>query len=291
MFSGERLKYIALFLLLFIFGCGEKPADLVFDNPNDPLSPNYVKKDNNADQTNNTGIIGKDDVTMVLIPAGEFQMGYNGGYDNEKPVHTVYLDAFYMDIYEVTNAQYKKFMDATGHKAPEYWNDSNYNALNHPVVGVSWNDASAYCSWAGKRLPTEAEWEKSARGGLVGKKYVWGDEWPPPSKAGNFYDSITNDGYNYTSPVGSFKPNGYGLYDMAGNVWEWCADWYDGNYYANSPKSNPTGPSSGSSRVLRGGSWFYYNVNLLRVADRYLCDPTYYFLNVGFRCVGLPVTP
>jgi len=239
-------------------------------------------------------IIGKDGAEMVLIPAGEFQMGDNYFIDAE--VHTVYLDAFYIDKYEVTNAQYKKFMDATGHKAPKYWNDANYNKPNHPVVGVDWNDASAYCSWAGKRLPTEAEWEKSARGGLVGKKYVWGDEWSPPSKAGNFDDETTvdssrisgySDGYVWTSPVGSFKPNGYGLYDMAGNVWEWVADWYDRNYYSSSPKSNPTGPSSGSSRVLRGGSWDDADDYDLRVAYRDLYVPTSNGSHVGFRGAGL----
>jgi len=202
-----------------------------------------------------TTVTEKDD--MVLIPAGEFQMGSNES-DDEKPIHTVYLDAFYIDKYEVTNAQYKKFMDAKGYKAPGYWNDPKYNAPNHPVVGVTWNDAKAYADWAGKRLPTEAEWEKAARGGVTGKKYVWGDEWPPPNKAGNFDNSITKDGYTYTAPVGSFKPNGYGLYDMAGNVWEWCADWYDNNYYFTSTKSNPAGPSSGTYHVCRGGSWYYY---------------------------------
>jgi formylglycine-generating enzyme required for sulfatase activity len=244
--------------------------------------------------TGTSTIIGKDGAEMALIPAGEFQMGSNDGQDDEKPVHTVYLDAFYIDKYEVTNAQYKKFMDATGHKAPAYWNDSNYNGPKQPVVGVDWYDAKAYAEWAGKRLPTETEWEKSARGGVVGKKYVWGDEWPPPSKAGNFDDEKTvdnfvidgySDGYVYTSPVGSFKPNGYGLYDMAGNVWEWCADWYDSNYYANSPKSNPKGPDSSSSAVLRGGSWYFSLDLTLRVASRYFLNPILDYYLVGFRCV------
>jgi len=226
---------------------------------------------------------------MILIPAGEFQMGYNDGLDDEKPVHTVYLHAFYIDKYEVTNAQYKKFMDATGHRTPYYWDDTNYNAPNHPVVGVDWNDASAYCSWAGKRLPTEAEWEKSARGGLVGKKYPWGDTLTHDDA--NYYGTGGKDKWDGTSPVGSFAPNGYGLYDMAGNVWEWCADWFDSNYYASSPKSNPTGPSSGSSRVLRGGSWHYYYVFHLRVAARSYFAPSSYYFFVGFRCVGLSVTP
>jgi sulfatase modifying factor 1 len=231
-------------------------------------------------------IIGKDGAPMVLIPAGEFQMGdsFKEGQDNELPVHTVYLDAFYMDVYEVTNAQYKKFMDTTGYKAPAYWNDPNYNAPNTPVVGVTWYDAKAYADWAGKRLPTEAEWEKAARGGLVGKRYPWGDTISHDDA--NYEGTGGKDTWTYASPVGSFAPNGYGLYDMAGNVWEWCADWYDGNYYVNSPKSNPEGPDSGSYKVLRGGSWFSTDYYLLRTAYRYgYRSPTNYYGDVGFRCV------
>jgi len=225
-------------------------------------------------------IIGKDGAPMVLIPAGEFQMGSND-YDDEKPVHTVYLDAFYMDAYEVTNAQYKKFMDATGHRAPEYWNDPKYNAPNQPVGGVSWYDAKAYADWAGERLPTEAEWEKAARGGLVGKKYPWGDTLTHDEA--NYFGTGGKDMWEYASPVGSFAPNGYGLYDMVGNVWEWCADWYGSAYYAMSPGRNPRGPSSGSSRVLRGGSWSVVGSSR-RVATRDSSDPTYTSSAVGFRC-------
>ena len=227
--------------------------------------------------------IGKDERTMVQIPAGEFQMGSNDGYNNEKPVHTVYLNAFYIDRYEVTNAQYKKFMDAKGYKAPT-WNYSNFNAPNQPVVGVSWNDAIAYAEWADERLPTEAEWEKSARGGLVGKKYPWGDNLT--HNDANYWGTSGKDKWKYASPVGSFAPNGYGLYDMAGNVWEWCADWYNESYYTNSPRQNPTGPSSGESRVARGGSWFNDDDYLLRVAYRGYLGPT--LVNegtTGFRCV------
>jgi formylglycine-generating enzyme required for sulfatase activity len=230
-------------------------------------------------------IIGNDGAPMVLIPAGEFQMSDSlDGMWDALPVHTVYLDAFYIDIYEVTNAQYKKFMDATGHKASVYWNDPNYNAQNNPVVGVSWDDAKAYADWADERLPTEAEWEKAARGGLSGKKYPWGDEVTHDNA--NYGGTGGKDIWNGTSPVGSFDPNGYGLYDMAGNVWEWCADWYGGNYYANSPKLNPIGPSSGSYRVLRNGSW-YDDTYYLRVASRYYSDPRIIHSSVGFRCAWL----
>jgi len=269
-------------------------------------------------------MIGKDGAKMVLIPAGEFLMGTdpaeipalvqlakNQGFSNaaslfedETPRHIVSVDAFYMDAYEVTNAQYKKFVQATGHREPEGfgidriegntvyfkfefkpWNDKNHNGDNQPVVCVSWDDAKAYAEWAGKRLPTEAEWEYSARGGLAEKRYARGDDWPPPKNSGNFADEITkktfpswaiingyDDGYVYTAPVGSYKPNGCGLYDMAGNVWEWCADWYDNKYYANSPKQNPKGSDSSSFHVLRGGSWFNYGG--LRVACRFDNVPT-----------------
>lgn len=244
-------------------------------------------------------IIVEDEAPMVLIPAGEFLMGDD--YFGDAKVHPVSLDAFYIDKYEVTNAQYKKFMDAKGHEAPAFWNDSNYNAPNQPVVGVTWEDAKAYAEWAGKRLPTEAEWEKAARGGFEGKKFVWGDEWPPPKGAGNFADETAgkvlgwlriingyDDGYAYTAPVGSFKPNGYGLYDMAGNVWEWCEDQYDPEYYAESPKLNPPGPSSGSACVLRGGSWYsHFRDYYLRVAYRFHYVPSNTLNFVGFRCVGL----
>jgi iron(II)-dependent oxidoreductase len=231
-------------------------------------------------------IISNDGASMVLVPAGEFQMGDKD--DNEKLwiMHTIYLDAFYMDVCEVTNAQYKKFIYATNRETPEfYWGDSDFNAPDQPVVGVSWFDAVAYAEWAGKRLPTEAEWEKAARGGLVGKEYPRGDTLAYDEARYSLPGGILlgDTPWYFTSPVGSFAPNGYGLYDMAGNVWEWCSDWYDDNYYVNSPKSNPVGPSSGQCRVLRGGSWFN-SVGLLRVAYRHSLVPTESNDLTGFRC-------
>ena len=236
---------------------------------------------------------------MVFIPAGEFEMG--DSLDRitwALPVHTVYLDAFYMDIYEVTNAQYQKFMEATGRAAHRHLSDPKYRAPEQPVVGVSWHDAVAYAEWAGKQLPTEAQWEKAARGGLAGKRYSWGDEAPD---AGGIYranydqDDYAADGYYYTAPVGSFAPNGYGLYDMAGNVWEWCADWYLGYYYEYSPYYNPLGPNGGTYRVVRGGAWrndtdmwmwpWGSDTDMLRVADRNYGSPATTPYRVGLRCI------
>jgi formylglycine-generating enzyme required for sulfatase activity len=243
--------------------------------------------------------IGKDGAQMVLIPAGEFEMGSNSGDADERPVHTVSLNAFYIDMYEVTNAQYKKFVDATGAQAPIYWKYANFNEPNQPVVGITWEEANAYAKWAGKRLPTEAEWEKAARGGQIGKKYIWGDASTPPRGAGNFADETAklvfkgwdiikgyDDGYSHPAPVGSFAPNDYGLYDMIGNVWEWCSDYYDSSYYSSSPKSNPKGPGSGTDHVLRGGSWFA-DKDYLRVSNRFNYNPSYTVKSsctVGFRC-------
>jgi formylglycine-generating enzyme required for sulfatase activity len=224
---------------------------------------------------------GKDGAPMVLIPEGEFQMGSDTGEPDELPVHEVYLDAFYVDVYEVTNALYKNFLDATGHEPPRYWADPRANTPDQPVVGVTWDDARAYCKWAGKRLPTEAEWEKASRGGLVGKKYPWGD-----------VDNVTapraHQGVSGAYAVGSFAPNGYGLYDMVRNAWEWCADWYGEDYYAESVGQNPSGPASGDARVLRGGSWFAGISDPLRVSYRYSFDPEHTSNLIGFRCVATP---
>lgn len=259
---------------------------------------------------------------MVLIPAGSFMMGSDEGEADEKPVHEVYIDAFYLDKYEVTVAQFKKFVEAAGYKTDAEkegwswkWNGKEWekvkgvnwrhdaegkiigsDRMNHPVIHVSWNDAKAFAQWAGKRLPTEAEWEYAARCGSKGYKYSWGNGNPVGKKGGNVADESAkrvfkdwviwegyDDGYVFTAPVGSFEPNDFGLYDMTGNVWEWCEDWYDENYYKNSPSRNPKGSTSGTYRVLRGGSWG--NVPLVvRCADRNWVIPTYRDGVVGFRC-------
>ena len=243
---------------------------------------------------------------VVVIPAGEFQMG---GSDSdaeidEHPVHTVDVNAFYIHKYEVTNAQYKNFVDANlqwqKNSIPrkfhngEYlklWKDNTYPSgkENHPVVYVSWYAAMAYAKWAGRRLPTEAEWEKAARGGLVGAKYPWGDV---------IDDSMANYGGDFgdTQPVGSYSPNDYGLYDMTGNVMEWCLDAYDENFYNHSPSRNPIAGgtlvdivnnfvSVTNPRVVRSGCW--YNVPMhVRVADRYGTSPDDASGGRGFRCAG-----
>ena len=260
-------------------------------------------------------ITGNDGAEMVLIPAGQFQMGSNDaeGEADEQPVHSVHIDAFFMDKHEVTNAQFKAFVDANpqwrkGEIAERfhdgnylaYWRGNDYRAgrANHPVIRVSWYAAMAYAEWAGKRLPTEAEWEYAARGGLAGKKYPWGD-------------TITSSDANYgdvgdTTPVGQYAANGYGLYDMAGNVWEWCLDAYDGDFYAASENSrNPiaggetiqwlrenfTSIPTNSLRVLRGGNFVKgSSTRSLRVADRCEPKPTSTGTAPGFRCVRA-VTP
>jgi len=211
---------------------------------------------------------------MVLIPAGHFLMGSEEGDEDERPIHKVYVDAFYIDTAEVTCARYECFLKETGYPPHQMWTPV-YDRPDDPTVGVSWDDASAFANWAGKRLPTEAEWERAARGGLVEKKYPRGDE---INKEKVNYDSFG------TTPVKSYEPNGYGLYDMAGNVWEWCQDWYSRDYYKLSLRKNPSGPMLGSKKVIKGGAW-YANESALRISNRHKSDPTLGSFNIGFRCV------
>jgi formylglycine-generating enzyme required for sulfatase activity len=220
----------------------------------------------------------EDGAEMVLVPAGEFTMGSNE-YDDEKPPHRVHLDGFYIDKYEVTNALYRRFMDATNRGAPAYWNDANWNGASQPVVAVSWLDAEAYCRWAGKRLPTEAEWEKAARG-TDGRRYPWGNDWD--SSRANSGESKLGK----TAPVGSYASgvSPYGAHDMAGNAWEWVADWYGKDYYKQSPDRNPQGPRPGRTRVLRGGSWGGSPIHLRASFRNYYLAPDFRYTNVGFRC-------
>jgi len=228
---------------------------------------------------------------LVFIPGGTFEMGdvFNEGDSDEKPVHSVTVSDFYMGRTEVTVAQYRAFCRATGRampKAPSWgWKD------DHPIVRVTWDDANAYCRWAGGRLPTEAEWEYAARGG--GKKVRFGNGQNVADPARINFDgrskykkSYSNAGVyrGKTTPVAGFAPNALELYDMSGNVWEWCSDWYDKDYYRNSPRHNPTGPSSGSTRVLRGGSWYLYPFDI-RTTNRDWYNPDVRYNVIGFRIV------
>jgi len=218
---------------------------------------------------------------MVLIPAGNFNMGNASYGGDEVPVHSVYLDAYYIDKYEVTFDQYDAFCAATSRATAS---DSGFGRGNRPVINVTWYDANAYCQWAGKRLPTEAEWEKACRGG-TNTAFYWGDD-PGYTLLGN-YAWDYNNSPGGTQPVGGKLPNAFGLYDMSGNVWEWCADWYDSGYYAVSPLNNPLGPASGGARILRGGTWDC-NDDGLSSAYRYAFDPTLSDGDIGCRCARTP---
>lgn len=212
----------------------------------------------------------------MYIPGGEFILGSDTGNEDETPQQTIFIDAFNIDIYPVTNAQYKEFVDATGHAPPRHWENGTYpeGTADHPVTWVTWYDAQAYAEWAGKRLPTEFEWEKAARG-TDGRIYPWGNEFDP-SKCNS-----RESGLKGTSPVGSY-PEGvspYGVFDMAGNVWEWTADWYKayrGSIYE-------LGRYGERYKVLRGGSW-YDGQDSVRTTTRKSFDPNQGFSTIGFRC-------
>jgi formylglycine-generating enzyme required for sulfatase activity len=224
-----------------------------------------------------------DGAAMVYVPAGEFTMGSSDAdrdaRDEEKPAHAVDLDAFWIDKTEVTNAQYQKCVEAGACQEPACWENGDLNGADQPVVCVTWDDAQAYAAWAGGRLPTEAEWEKAARG-TDERLYPWGEEAAECEKA-NFKGCAGR-----TVTVGSY-PDGaspYGALDMAGNAWEWVADRYDEGYYHDSPARNPQGPDSGERRVLRGGS-FDMSESRLRNAFRIGNKPAYSNWDLGLRVV------
>lgn len=280
-------------------------------------------------------------IAQCVIPAGSFVMGDSSGdrnpQDGEVPLHRVSLESFSIDATTVTNADFDRFVAATGYvteaesfgysavfhlalAAPErdvmgipaqtpWWcgvngadwrhpggRESNLDGMaDHPVVHVSWNDATAYCEWAGRRLPTEAEWEYAARGGLEEKKYPWGDDevdaggWRANIFQGTFpRENTVDDGWLTTAPVRSFTPNGFGLWQPVGNVWEWCSDWYNPNTYRNSVAQNPSGPDRGHSRVLRGGSYLCHDsyCNRYRNSARSQNTPDSSMGNAGFRTVS-----
>jgi formylglycine-generating enzyme required for sulfatase activity len=222
----------------------------------------------------------------AMIPAGEFWMGVDGlqGLDDERPRHRVTLDAYAMDVHEVTVALYSIFLKKTGRTPPLFWDTVDVKQhADRPVIGVDWEDADAYCRWAGKRLPTEAEWEHAARGEDE-RPYPWGNLTPTPEFAN--YGIGARFSYDQTlMPVGHYEKgkSPYGLYDMAGNVWEWVQDWYATNYYEVSDKHNPRGPEAGQFKVLRGGSWSELPKYLLTYG-RFKLPPNTRNSYIGFRC-------
>jgi formylglycine-generating enzyme required for sulfatase activity len=248
---------------------------------------------------------GKDGALMVRIPAGEFLMGSPAkeGNSDERPFHKVWLDDYYIDVYEVSNRQYHVFCDATGRpypRRPDYKGMDDYfpNYVEHPVVNVTWDDAEAYCTWAGKRLPTEAEWEKAARG-TDARTYPWGEA-EPDGKQCNFADKAfstlpnakwadkqAQDGYVYPAPVTNFPVGAspYGALNLAGNVWEMCSDGYDAQYYSKSPARNPFGPAVKLSRVVRGGGYTSTKGSLRAAARLEQRDVLTPMPDRGFRCV------
>jgi len=226
---------------------------------------------------------------MVLIPAGEFTMGRTRLTPDDKtnmrphvllddrPDHKVRLDAYYLDSHEVTNQQYSEFLRASGFRAPYHFTGGRAPAGEEkfPAYNVYWKDADAYCRWAGKRLPTEAEWERAARGGKEGLDYPWGDQIDAKKAR---YNAQTGPG-----PVGQYPPNDFGLFDMAGSLSEWCADWFERDYYNNSEWRNPAGPSSGLYKVIRGGAWSD-GPRRVTVFFRNWVRPIQRSPNIGFRC-------
>jgi len=220
--------------------------------------------------------------SLVQIPAAWFLMGSSSGQDCERPIHRVWVDAFQLAATQITNAEYARFLVATGAEPPPFWHDPNFNHPKQPVTGVSWHGAVRYCEWLSSqlarayRLPTEAEWELAARGGLEQKQFPWGDA-PPQSLPD--YASRWQTG---PEPVARYAPNAFGLYDIGDNVHEWCSDWYDPNFYAISPERNPRGPDSGQRKASRGGSW-RHQIKVARCSARSSIPPEFQYADYGFR--------
>jgi sulfatase modifying factor 1 len=257
---------------------------------------------------------------FALIPSGDFIMGCEDADEDERPAHHVHLDDFLIAVHPVTHREYERFVRSTGHRAPAIyelplvvtaggharesafraagqpyvWLDSQPppDRLDHPVTLVRWEDALAYLAWlsvaSGRivRLPTEAEWEKAARGGLEGKRYPGGDRLD--RSIANFLNDPSNRTGHGTTPWSRYAPNGYGLFDMAGNVWEWVHDWHNPTYYSTSPRRSPTGPREGTLRVVRGGSWLSADVGMLSCSHRHKVPPDTYSYGIGFRIACSP---
>lgn len=224
---------------------------------------------------------------MGMILAGTFWMGIDGlqGLDDERPRHAVLLDAYAMDLYEVTVGRYAAFLRQTARKSPVFWDTVDLTEhANRPVIGVDWEDADAYCRWTGGRLPTEAEWEHAARG-TDERRYPWGNH-TPTSELANYAIGARFSYSQTLMPVGHYEKGAspYGMYDMAGNVWEWVQDWYGANYYEVSEQQNLRGPEEGQFKVLRGGSWSELPKYLLTYG-RFKLPPSTRNSYIGFRCV------
>ena len=253
---------------------------------------------------------------MILIPEGKFVMGRDADqafasclvlydpyhdlmecalswFEDEEPIHTVHLDDYYIDKYEVTNAEYQACVEDgvcvqpekfSSYSRDEYFGNPEYG--NYPVIYVNWYDAKSYCEWRGARLPTEAEWEKAARG-TDGRIYPWGDSFD--GTAGNFCNpEIGDNRYSDTAPVGSFPEDTspYGVMDMAGNVFEWIADWYEYDYYDSSPSEDPQGPTDGKQRVMKSCNWSCVYTSSIHASDRFWAFPDYKWDMYGFRCAA-----
>ncbi len=224
--------------------------------------------------------------TLVAIPAAWFRMGSNSGQDCERPIHRIWIDAFQLAATQLTNAEYARFLSATGAPTPPFWQDPNFNHPQQPVAGVSWYEATRYCEWRALqtartyRLPTEAEWELAARGGFEQKQFPWGDA--PPQSLPDYATRWQ------TGPelVARYAPNAFGLFDIGDNVHEWCSDWYDPSYYTISPERNPRGPEHSpmkpQRKSSRGGSW-RHQIKVARCAARSSIPPEFQYADYGFR--------
>jgi formylglycine-generating enzyme required for sulfatase activity len=223
--------------------------------------------------------------SLIHIAAGWFSMGSDAGQAVEGPVHRIWVDSFAMAATQVTVGEYARFLDATGSVPPPYWGDANFCHPQQPVVAVSWFDSIAYCAWLSAmtgshyRLPTEAEWERAARGGAERMVFPWGND-PPMSRPG--YHARWKTG---PEPVGQSEPNTYGLFEMCENVHEWCSDWFEADYYTISPDRNPRGPEEGKRKASRGGSWRHH-IKISRCSARSSIPPEFKYADYGFRVVS-----
>lgn len=312
---GSAVLLLALLLVVFLAHLTGPPAASSKNHAQPQASGNSKAQPSLAPKS-------VDGTPEIWIPGGAFVMGSDPSeidmlwdrfkwepsqkppQQDESPAHPVQVDGFWLYQHEVTVAQYRAYCAATQIKMPPApdggWHET------HPMVNITWEEAKAYCDWlsqrSGKhyRLPSEAEWEYAARGGKTGLNgqartlFVWGDELPQGNaRVGNLADTTLTpdrhyfpaytDGYRNTAPVGSFQANGYQLHDMAGNVWEWCGDWYAADYYRKREPVNPRGPANGDHRVIRGGSWYYYTPPYLRLSSRARRDPDHRADDVGFR--------